>query len=222
MRYGPDFLSAALLALALCSPVLANEPVGHGDPAPDWTGFYFGAALATPQGDNFWSVTTLADHDLVSDRWYGEAAMLTLGHDWQRGRLTFGASLSVGHGAITATPANGLYLTCVSCDTRVSKLVSLRGRAGIVSGETLFFASGGFARAHVEATNVGGLVPVNHAKLSGWTAGLGMEHRIGDTLTLALSYDHVDLGALDLSAYVPLTKTDITFGLMQVGMNLRW
>lgn len=222
MKYGPDYLAPGLLALALCSPVHANEPIGHGDPAPDWTGFYFGAALATPHGDNFWTVTNLTDHDLVPDRWDGEAAMLTFGHDWQRGRLTFGAMLSVGHGTISAMPGDGVYLTCVSCETRVSNLISLRGRTGFASGETLFFASGGFARGKVQASNVGGIVPINEARLGGWTAGLGMEHRIGDTLTLALSYDHVDLGALDLSDYVPSTKTDITFGLMQVGMNVRW
>ena len=106
MKYGPDYLAPGLLALALCSPVHANEPIGHGDPAPDWTGFYFGAALATPHGDNFWTVTNLTDHDLVPDRWDGEAAMLTFGHDWQRGRLTFGAMLSVGHGTISAMPGN--------------------------------------------------------------------------------------------------------------------
>ena len=63
---------------------------------------------------------------------------------------------------------------------------------------------------------------INDDSLGGWTLGIGAERRIGDILTLAVSYDHVDLGALDLSDYLTNTTSDIQFDQVQVGMNVRW
>lgn len=226
MTRRPNLLASGLIALALCGPAFANDPesLTHGPAArlDDWSGLYFGAALATADGDNTWSLTSLADHDLVPAPWTGSAAILSLGHDWQRGRLTFGALVSLGDGSFGATPGDGPFFNCSDCETLVDGLVTLRGRAGFVAGDTLFFGSGGLARATVTATDLGGLTEIASATLDGWTAGLGIEHRIGENLSVAVSYDHIDLGTLDLDSFVPTTESDITLRLMQVGMNVRW
>jgi opacity protein-like surface antigen len=58
--------------------------------------------------------------------------------------------------------------------------------------------------------------------MTGYSLGLGVEQRIGEALSLSVSYDHVDLGTLPIPDYLPTGETDVTFGRMQVGMNLRW
>lgn len=231
MAYQPGALAAGLLALLVWHPALAEEPapantaflsLATSDAASsDWSGFFFGAALATPHGKNTWQVHDLA-LELVPSRWTGSAMIVSIGHDWQRGRLTYGGIVSLGTGQIAAAPTSGVFFTCIACETTIQDLMTVRGRVGLSAGETHVFASGGLARANVAATNVGGAMLINDDKLSGWTLGLGVERRIGDGLSLALSYDHFDLGALDLSSYVPQTDSDISFDLMQVGMNFRW
>jgi outer membrane immunogenic protein len=219
MSYRPEKLALGLLAIMISDPAFAEGP--EAPPAEDWQGFYFGAAIATPRGDNTWRVEDL-DLELVPGFWTRGTQVFTLGHDWQKGRLTYGAFLSVGNGVFEASPTSSAFFSCVDCETVVSNLITLRGRAGYATGNTLFFASGGLARANVLATNVSGAVVINDDGLNGWTLGVGAEHRIGGNLTVAVSYDHFDLGTLDLSGYVASTGSDIDFGTVQVGMNLHW
>lgn len=218
MDHRPGLLAVSLLACAFASPARAQDPA----PPTDWTGLYFGAALATTQGDNSWRVEDLDDHELIPGPWSRGVPVLTLGHDWQKGNLTYGAAVSVNVGTIEAMPTSAVFFTCVTCETEVSHLITLRGRAGYATGNTLLFASGGYARANALATNVGGAVTVGDDSLDGWTLGIGAERRIGDILTLAVSYDHVDLGKLDLSDYFRNTSSAIRFDQVQVGMNVRW
>ena len=218
MTYRPEKLAASLLALALVHPALAQDAV----PPSDWTGLYFGLAVATAQGDNTWRVEDFDDLQLIPAPWTGGTPVLTLGHDWQRGALTFGALISANTGGFSATPADGVNFTCDNCQTEISHLITLRGRAGYAMGDTLFFTSGGIARGDVLATNMTGTLIEAEDSLSGWTLGVGVEQRIGEILTLAVSYDHVDLGKLDLSDYFPSTRSEIRFDQVQVGMNVRW
>lgn len=219
MKYRPETLAVSLLFMALAGPAGAENP--DAPPPSDWSGLYFGAALGTPRDDNNWRIenTSLA---LVPGGWNGSATVLTFGRDWQRDNFVFGASLSVGNGQFLARPTSAFFFTCSNCQTVVSDLVTLRGRLGVSTGNTLFFASGGFAHANATAANVGGAVVVGDDTLTGWSAGLGVERLIGESLSLSVAYDRVDLGALDLSDYNPGTVSDVEFGLMQVGMNFRW
>lgn len=231
MSYAPGFLAAVgLCAAAAFSPATAGGPVEAAAPAgaatlpapaEDWTGFYVGIAAAQPTGDNTWDLPSL-ELWLVPGDWSGTRPILTLGHDWQRGRLTFGAALSLGSGEIAAAPQSDVFFTCFRCETVVGDLITLRGRAGLAAGKTLFYASGGFAQAKVSGTSGGGLTTVNSDRLTGWTLGLGVERQIGDRISLTASYDHTDLGSIDLSRHVAGTVSDIDFGLMQIGVNYRW
>ena len=228
MTYRTGLLAAAsLLALLGASPAISGGPVTTPDlvealpPPDDWSGFYLGIAAAQPSGDNTWDLPALALF-LVPDRWSGSLTLLTLGHDWQRGRLTFGGALTLANGDISAAPQSDTFFTCFSCATEVSNLITLRGRTGLASGRMLYYASGGFARADVAATSGAGLTTVNSGTLTGWTLGVGVERRIGEKLSLTASYDHTDLGSLDLSGHVAGTVTTVDFGLMQIGLNYRW
>jgi outer membrane immunogenic protein len=222
--------AAGILCVVACTAALAGGPVetAPAEPAPfalaepgDWSGFYAGIAAARPKGDNTWRLRDL-ELSLIPDDWSGTLPVLTLGRDWQRGRLTFGAALTLASGEISASPQSDVFLTCFRCDTVVSDLITLRGRAGLASGRMLFFASGGFAQADVAGTSGAGATTVNSATLTGWTLGLGVERRIGDKLSLTASYDHTDLGAIDLSRHVTGTDSKIDFNLMQIGVNYRW
>jgi opacity protein-like surface antigen len=229
MSIRPSAIASGLCALALGQAALAGGPIDPGPaaeaieilPASDWSGTYVGIAAAAVNGDNFWRRAS-DGLELAPSPWEGNLVSLTLGHDWQSNRLTYGALLSIGQGTFTASPANGLFINCVECQTIAEDLMTLRGKVGFTTGQMQFFATGGLARADVTATNLFGLIIVADTAMTGWTAGIGVERRISDKLSVALSYDHVDLGTLPLPIYLPTGETDVDFGLMQVGLNLRW
>ena len=229
MAIRPDRLAAAgsLVAL-LSSAALAGGPVadatsqaGPAAATGDWSGYYAGLSVARPTGDTTWDLPRLA-FSLLPDGWSGTLPTLTFGRDWQRGRLTFGAAVSLSSGEISAAPQSDVFFSCIQCNTVVSDLMTLRGRAGLASGRMHYFATGGLARADVAGTSGAGQTTVNSGSLTGWTLGLGLERRLGEHVSLSASYDHTDLGSITLDGHVPGTVADIDFGLMQIGVNYRW
>lgn len=219
MAFRSSIVAAGLLSAVSCLPALAEDPAPTS--TPDWSGNRFGFALSKPRGDNTWRIenTSLA---LLPRDWTRSMPILSIGRDWQTDQFVYGITASAGGGSFFAQPASAIFITCVSCQIEVSDLVALRGRAGVASGRTLLFASAGLAHANVTAANVGGAVNVGDEGLTGWTAGLGFEYMIGQELTLAVAYDRVDLGSLDLSTYSAGAVSDVTFGSVEVGMNVRW
>lgn len=211
-------VAACMFMVATCFPAQAEEPA---PPDAAWSGYHFGFALGTPSGDNTWRIqnTSLA---LLPRDWTRSMPTLSAGRDWQKDQLVYGLTASASGGEFFAQPASAIFITCVTCQITVKDLITLGGRAGFATGRTLFFARAGFARANVTGANVGGEVIVGKAGMTGWTAGLGAEHMLGDNLSLSLSYERVDLGALDLSSYSENAVSDVTFGSVQVGMNVHW
>lgn len=228
MATGPGRLAAAgTLAVFLFSAAFAGGPVTES-PAPvadaatvDWSGYYAGISVGRPTGDTTWDLPPLA-LSLVPDNWGGTLPALNVGRDWQRGRLTFGAAFSLSSGELTAAPQSDVFFSCFQCNTIVSDLLTLRGRAGLATGRMLYFATGGIARADVVGTRSSGVTTINSDTLTGWTLGLGVERRLAEKISISASYDHTDLGSISFDAHVPGTVADIDFGLMQIGVNYRW
>lgn len=229
MAFRSGTLAAGLLAAAIWHPALAEDAAPQDATAAafadadiaDWSGPYLGFALATPRGDNTWRQAS-DGLELVPGDWEGSAMVLSLGHMWQVDRLTYGAQLSYGNGQYSATPTNAVFISCSTCETTASDLIRLTGRVGYATGQTHLFANAGIARANVTATNLSGLIVVGDQAMTGWTAGLGVEQRLGDTLSLSLSYDHMNLGTMNLPTFLPTGQTDANVDLMSVGMNVRW
>lgn len=224
MSYASSTLAAGLATLILAQSALAGGSVADETTAAtvtDWSGLSFGFALATPRGGNSWRQAS-DGLELEPGPWSGSAMVLSLGRDWQRDRLTYGAQLAYGNGEYIASPGDAAFINCVDCATEASDLLTLTGRLGLAAGSTHLFATGGLARGNVTATYFGGQQVFEHTAMTGWTLGVGVEQRIGGNLSLALSYDHVDLGTLALPDYLPTGETRVNLDRMQVGMKINW
>ena len=222
-------LLTAAFALALGTiPALAGGPtLAAGEPAPadavsDWQGLHFGISTARPNGDNFWAERGIPSETAAGD-WSGTLPTFSLGYDWQRGKLVFGVTLAVSSGDLMAEPTTGGGFGCFGCQTTIDKLKTLRGRVGYALGKTLVYATAGSARADGIGTAGGGASVSGEDSLTGWTAGIGVERYVGRKITLSAEYLQTDLGRLELPiACGSRCYTDISFGLLQLGVNYRW
>ena len=82
----------------------------------------------------------------------------------------------------------------------MNNLGTIRARAGVADGNTLLYVTGGLAMAEMEfGSLIGPASQANREDVSdaqwayGWTAGVGIEHAISDSLTASLEYLYIDL-----------------------------
>ena len=158
----------------------------------------------------------------IPDDWSGNLSTLSLGYDWQRGKLVYGVTLAVSNGDLVAMPA--AFQGDSSKVMTIDKLKTFRGRVGYALGKILVYATAGVAKSHSQASISGrsGIIVVAD-DLTGWTAGIGVERFVSDKITLSAEYLHTDLGRMELHRiFATQSYTDIRFGLLQLGVNYRW
>lgn len=157
--------------------------------------------------------------------WSGTPWGLTAGYDRQRGNLVFGGALDLTGGTIEATsttnPGPPAYICGPGCVTEVSRSAALRGRVGWAQDRTLVYATAGLAVG--EATATTNAIELGNDNLSGWVAGFGLEHAVTDRFSLFAEYLFTDLGRLEIPTLCNTNCfTDVTYGTLRIGANLRW
>lgn len=186
--------------------------------APTWSGFKAGITLGATTYTNTWTDT---DYD-----WYGGslsyskrkvAPAIHIGWDTQSGSAVFGVELD--H-SFNAAKRDVIYDTSVGSSPSVYKhdelksVTSLRGRMGLATGNALFYATAGFAKAQVDHawTEVGDPTdswPTFSNSHTGFVYGFGIEHRLNQMFSLRAEYQHVN---------IPETKsTNVNGYTMEVG-----
>jgi outer membrane immunogenic protein len=179
----------------------------------------------------------------------------TFGHNWQAGSLVFGVEGSFGafhlsDTATNSTPAVTYTATIVnqSAVTSVTTvdtdwLATIRGRLGFSTGRALFYGTGGAAFTSINfhqrnAYSYGGAAAfVNYGSentsasdtLTGWTAGGGIELKLGGAWSGKLEYLRVDFGniAATGTVYSPTGvnratvshTADLSADIVHVGLN---
>lgn len=212
-------------------PVLAT--------APSWTGFYAGLnaggsiGLNSTTQDLTFTTPVLGTNALLntSDRqaptgWLAGGQIgynwqvaplwvLGLEADWQWTSQKDGASNSTPPGSLAffGAGANGFGYS-LATEQKLTDIGTARARAGMLTGNSLWYATGGFAWGTVKDnyTFVGsanttifppvlqpgpflpGAASFSSAR-TGWTIGGGVETRLGGGWSAKLEYLYVDLGA---------------------------
>lgn len=240
---------------------------GHG-----WAGFYVGANAAGSRDSvaaeatlqiNQVSNLFVAGRGIVvvpgtsreldtSDHgtnWFGGAQA---GYQWQSGAIVFGAEAEYDPfgRTVTVSQTQTLPITVLTPVTtvasernvRISNQWSVRARLGIAFGNTLAYATGGYASARARMTSIdsftnpggpgapntdgstfnggpeGPVVTTASARrnMGGWTGGVGIEQALGAHLSVALEFRHTDLGARD---FTPSNAATVNTGPESRGTN---
>lgn len=168
---------------------LKDEPVYA--PAFSWTGFYLGGHLGGSFGDEI-------DYDVYPESFDIDNAFLGgvhVGYNVQTsGNIVLGIE-----GDISASGADFTNF-----------LASIRGRLGIAANRTLFYATGGVAfldwddDAYTDSTS------------TGWVAGLGVEHKLTQNLSIGAeglyySFSETDLDGDDFDRNLWAVRGRLTY-----------
>lgn len=207
-----SLLAATAVSSAMAADLVVNEPVADVAAASyDWTGFYIGA-----HGGFVSSTSTV---DLLDGA--GEVVDVGLGfglasNDYSQSSWLLG--LNAGYlaqfdqfvlgveGDISWAGLDGDFEANTSGyigdDSKVSidALASLRLKAGVATGNALFFVTGGLAAGNTHTiyrSPTGGAAYYDYDGAAvGWTAGLGTSFAVSDNVVLTGEYRHTRLGEI--------------------------
>jgi outer membrane immunogenic protein len=174
---GPTAALAADLAVKAPPPVAIY----------DWTGFYIGVAGGGSLGTSDHIDVATGRSDASGYNIKGGLAGGTLGYNWQISSFVvgfegdaswvgeYGSNPDLGLAGIVDGAGNPLFTS----STRETWMATARARFGYAVNNLLFYGTGGYAAAGVEAgvkdANTGALLASATSTRSGWTAGGGLE-----------------------------------------------
>lgn len=234
-------LSAAAAATAFASTAQAADlgpygrrqewrPPGQGYYQPNllrWTGFYGGI-----QAGYGWGTTDATTHALNgagSETFnYGTSGGLFgahLGYNWQSSNFVLGLESDL---EMSSIKGSGIGNWGGGHVTNFDWLGSLRARAGISTGSTLFYVTGGLAYGGVtvERSAGAGFTPFTGTSdwKAGWTLGAGIEHAFTRSISARIEYRYTDLGQITYTnPAANLTDTsDLSHSAIRAGLSFKF
>ncbi len=214
----PDAVTRA----AATPPAAAHESETATDDATEtadaieWTGWHIGILVGRGWGDQQSLDFNCPCNDDVFQRYAvnqdGWMGGVQLGYDWRNGMIEFGieADFSLADMDADLNPEKGgtSFIGSSEASQDLNSFATLRGRAGVVMGDILIFATAGLAGGDVDYSyRLDDPQGVYNAQAShggtaiGWTAGGGIEIPFG-LLSLRAEYLYYDLGSERLTAGV--------------------
>lgn len=195
---------ASLVAMAAGNQALADEPL-------DWGGFYAGAAMGA----------TATDFDLVDSDWETGANIgVRAGYDWAFGDFVVGPVAEIGTVAGERQEASGKDTFAVDAQW----FASARLRAGYdVGHDTLVYGTGGIAWLGIEKEDGFAFLDGSEEEtLTGWTAGGGIEHHLGNGATLGLEYLYADFEDVSFEGIFSDAQADPKSHTVRLTLNIRF
>lgn len=193
----------------------------------NWTGFYIGGQVG-----GLWGTTDAVSgpfpgliNQSYSYNLSGVAGGLHAGYNFQFSNLVVGAEADIEASSVDNTGIGTLGYTH---QTRMPWLGSVRARAGYAMGNTLLYATGGWAYGHVEITKAVAPGAAPFAQFddtrSGWTVGGGVEHAFAPNWTGRIEYRYTDLGTTDFTSVAANSQDSSTvkFHAVRAGISYKF
>ncbi|MGV3491846.1 MAG: outer membrane protein [Devosia sp.] len=215
-------MAALVASPALAADLVIEEPALIVANSGDWSGIYagvfagYGAGTAT-------SVSSVTDEFDASGYLLGG----TLGANAQFDSIVFGVEGDIAFSGISGGDVCELN-PAFDCAGTVNWLGTLRGRVGFAADDLLVYGTAGIAAAGLDMT-VTPVPALSDGEYSdtfvGWTAGIGAELALSETISVKAEYAYVDLGSrtapegtltttgdTEISANLHTVKLGLNFG----------
>ena len=238
-----NIILGAIAALVLGTTAAAAADLPLKTKAPplaaiyDWTGFYIGASGGGSLGQSTHIDAATGLGDTTGYNLNGGLVGGTVGYNWQVSRFVFGfegdASWVGEYGShiddgLAGTPLPGI--SPFQSFTKETWVATARARAGYAVNNLLFYGTGGYAAAGVEAgvkdSATDALLVSSSSTRNGWTAGGGLEWGFAPDWSakfewLYMKFDSAPLNTLGLAegnrSSVPLDDN-----VVRAGINYRF
>jgi outer membrane immunogenic protein len=229
------YLFATASSVALLGSAAAQPPA---PPVMSWAGPYAGLDLGAA-----WHRSSFTDVDnfafllpggINNNFWTNTRAGVTvgglLGYNWQINNFVYGVEgdLSWIDGKASASIPTVIQIGVPAvASTNLQWMSTLRGRAGLAYGPTLFYGTGGLAVARISDSwgIPGAMVDSDHTR-AGWTAGGGVEHMFAPNWTGRIEALYADFGKTTETASFSNTtyRTDFehSVALVRAALNWKW
>lgn len=192
-----------------------------------WTGFYAGLQAGYGWGGTDAVSTALSNGqaEAFSYNTSGAVGGVHAGYNWQSGNFVLGVETDL---ELSGIGGSGIGTGSGGHVTNIDWLGSLRGRAGLVSGNTLFYLTGGLAYGgiSVDRSAGAGFTPFIGASdwKTGWTLGGGIEHAFTQNISLRLEYRYTDLGQITYTnpASNLSDTSDISHSAVRAGLSFKF
>ena len=218
MNYRALMSTAAILIV----PIAAAAQEQRG--SVDWSGYYAGVFGGTAE----FEAERRSQNSVTSFSGNGSIQGLVAGYNVQRNDWIYGIEADIA--ALSWTQGNQDSLSSGPGEGfDVNSVASLRGRFGFVQNQTLFFATAGIGRVDRQYTGSG----VGELDLSGTgaVAGLGVEHRLDETVSVGLegivffmdeSADEVFNSGDSSESFVPTELKAGNVGIIRARVTYSW
>jgi outer membrane immunogenic protein len=235
-RLAPPFLAVAMATAGASAADLGPydgrqtwRAPGASYYAPEfrWSGFYAGLQAGYAWGDTSASLTTLAPFAVEGYGYSTSGAIggVHAGFNWQSSNVVFGVETDL---ELSGIEGSGRGTLGGGHATSIDWMGSLRGRAGITMGRTLFYLTGGLAYGDVSVERTSGAVATalmaDSAWKTGWTLGGGIEHAFTPNMTARIEYRYTDLGNVSFTSFAggASESTDVTHGAVRAGLSFKF
>jgi outer membrane immunogenic protein len=231
------FGAVAALVLGTTAAAAADLPMKVKAPPPiaiyDWTGFYIGVSGGGSLGTSNHIDRISGLPDTLGYNVKGGLIGGTVGYNWQTGPLVVGfegdASWVSEHGVHPDDGPAGD--PAFSSFTRERWLATARGRVGYAVNNLLFYGTGGFAAASVEAgvrSSTTALVfDQSTTTRTGWTAGGGLEWGFAPNWSakfewLYMKFESKPLITVNLGPGFDRSSVPLDDNVVRAGINYRF
>jgi outer membrane immunogenic protein len=193
-------------------------PVEYSQPF-SWSGLYMGVQLGYAGGNTEASSGSSAGfnqaYDYKSEGWLGGAHA---GYNFQRGNLVYGLEADLEK---SGQKGNGVGSLGGNQSTDINWQGSLRGRLGLAFDRTLVYGTAGWAFGDVKVERGA----YNYADVrNGWTAGVGVEHMLTQSLSARIEYRYTDFGRADFgnTAINSTDRSNVDQHAVRAGLSLKF
>ncbi len=194
--------------LVLCLSLFLATLGGASAQEFNWTRFYAGPFATFGFGQSVFSAPATTS-SAVGTAGFGLGGVL--GNTYDFNRFVVGGELDLQFGGVTGSSAcPGATATCAAT---TEWLASLRAKAGIATDMGLIYGTVGPAVGGVTAsiTPSGGSASTTSQVKFGYSAGVGVEVPVSDTVTVGGEYFYTDLGRIEDPAKLGTTGATTSF-----------
>lgn len=198
-------------------------------PTMSWTGFYAGIHAGGAWSDVEWSNVTFTGERFDNSE-SGFIGGGQIGYNQQFGNIVLGVEATIS-GTDLSRDFRSILVPTTLFSADIHTIATVTGRFGIASSQWLFYGKAGWATARVEFAGRDTALLDSFSFddwRNGWTAGLGLEYKIGHNMSLGVEYNFIELsnetnnGRTLLATPITLRDRDLEIQSVTARLNFQF